>query len=78
MGWRVIVYDRFGQHRQFVKDLLSLPGVEYHPFTIYQLVQPEKYNQEFYAQQGSSFKAFYKMVSWSKKVMCDMLTLYKD
>lgn len=33
MGWRVIVYDRFGMHRAYVKDLLQLPGVDYYPFT---------------------------------------------
>lgn len=33
MGWRVIVYDRFGLHWQFIKELLSLPGFDYYPFT---------------------------------------------
>jgi hypothetical protein len=30
---RVIVYDRFGLHYQEIKDLLSLPGIDYYPFT---------------------------------------------
>ena len=33
MGWRVVVYDRFGLHWQFIKELLSLPGFDYYPFT---------------------------------------------
>jgi hypothetical protein len=27
------VYDRFGLHYEHVKELLSLPGVDYYPFT---------------------------------------------
>jgi hypothetical protein len=30
---RVIVYDRFGLHQVDVQSLLSLPGVDYYPFT---------------------------------------------
>eukprot|EP01034_Spumella_vulgaris_P034029 gene34029-41965_t len=47
MGWRVIVYDRFGLHESFLRDLLSLPGVDYYPYTLYQLAMPSKYNQEY-------------------------------
>ncbi len=31
--FRVIVYDRFGMHKSYLKDLLRLPGVDYYPFT---------------------------------------------
>eukprot|EP01032_Pedospumella_encystans_P020877 gene20877-23708_t len=51
MGWRVIVYDRFGMHEKEVKSLLKLPGVDYYPFTVYQLTQPTKYNRDYALKQ---------------------------
>lgn len=33
LGWRVIIYDRFGFHYQYLRELISLPGVDYYPFT---------------------------------------------
>ena len=30
---RIIIYDRYGFHYEFVKELLKLPGVDYFPFT---------------------------------------------
>lgn len=33
LPFRVIVYDRFGLHHAEVKSLLSLPGVDYYPFS---------------------------------------------
>ena len=38
LGWRVIVYDRFGFHREFIEDLLPLPGFDYYNYTIFQQV----------------------------------------
>lgn len=65
MGWRVIVYDRFGVHREYVKDLLHLPGVDYYPFTAYQLVQPSKYNARYRDSMATTMRTFYKMeVNW--------------
>lgn len=70
--YRVIVYDRFGMHYEYVKELLDLPGVDYYPFTVYELAQPKKYNPEYLARQGTDLKSFYKLeVNWgysSKKV----------
>ena len=40
LGWRVIVYDRFGFHREFIEDLLPLPGFDYYNYTIFQQVNP--------------------------------------
>ena len=37
MGWTVIVYDRFGLHRAYLEELLALPGVFYHPYTVLQV-----------------------------------------
>lgn len=33
MGWLVIVYDRFGLHREFLEELLDSSGLHYHPYT---------------------------------------------
>lgn len=65
MGWRVIVYDRFGMHYDFIKELLHLPGFDYYPFTVYQLTEPSKYNAEYASKQECVLKSFYKMeVNW--------------
>lgn len=61
LGWYVIIYDRFGFHKQYVEDFIGLPGVDYHPYTVFQLTQPSKYNSEYAAKQSSTFKYFYKM-----------------
>lgn len=61
LGWRVIIYDRFGLHRDFITPLLHLPGIDYHPYTIFQLVNPGKYNLDFASKQGTERKFFYAM-----------------
>ena len=61
LGWKVIVYDRFGYHREFIEDLLSLPSFDYHNYTIFQIVNPMKYNNDYAAKQGFGYKIFYKM-----------------
>lgn len=59
-------------HYAFVKELLDLPGVDYFPFTLYELAQPNKYNIQYLERQGTDLKSFYKMeANWgysSKKV----------
>jgi hypothetical protein len=65
MGWHVIVYDRFGLHQEFIRELLDLQGVDYYPYTIFQITQPKKYNDAYKEQMGTEYKAFYKMeVNW--------------
>ncbi len=65
MGWQVIVYDRFGLHKEYLKKLVKLPGVDYYPYTVFQLVQPQKYNVDYKKSMGVEYKAFYKMeVNW--------------
>jgi hypothetical protein len=49
LGWRVIIYDRFGMHREFVESILTLAGLDYHPYTVFELAQPSVYNKEYYA-----------------------------
>eukprot|EP00981_Chlorochromonas_danica_P013524 scaffold6421_cov251-Ochromonas_danica.AAC.18 len=74
LGWHVIIYDRFGFHRPFLEDLLKLPGVDYYPFTVYQLAQTSKYNTKYRESQGTEMKTFYKMeVNWgfSSKKLAD-------
>lgn len=46
LGWRVIVYDRFGLHYHFLKELLVLPGVDYYPFTGKYLCSPQTFSSE--------------------------------
>ena len=61
LGWKVIVYDRFGQHSEYVEEFVNLPGVDYHPYTVFQMVNPGKYNSEYAAKQGTDRKFYYKM-----------------
>jgi hypothetical protein len=61
LGWKVIVYDRFGFHREFIEDLLSLPGFDYHPYTMFQTVNPSKYSAEYGKNQGFGYKIYYSM-----------------
>lgn len=69
---RVIIYDRFGAHHAFIQDLLHLPGIDYYPYTVYELAQPSKYNLQYLRKQGTDLKSFYKTeANWgytSKKV----------
>jgi len=68
LGWKVIVYDRFGLHREFMQELAGLEGVDYHPFTVFQLVNPNKYNDAYAAAQGMDRKVFYQMEkNWGYK-----------
>ena len=61
LGWKVIVYDRFGFHREFIEDLISLPGFDYHPYTMFQTVNPSKYSAEYGKNQGFGYKIYYSM-----------------
>jgi hypothetical protein len=65
LGWTVLVYDRFGLHSKELKPLLALPGVHYFSYTVFQLVQPGKYNLEYASRLDTDYKAFYKMeINW--------------
>lgn len=68
----MIIYDRFGSHYAFIQDLLHLPGIDYYPYTLYELAQPSKYNLQYLRKQGTDLKSFYKTeANWgytSKKV----------
>lgn len=67
MGWSVIIYDRFGNHMEFLKELFHLPGIFYHPYTAFQLTQPLKYNYKMYAGQSFANKFYYTMEkNWVK------------
>jgi hypothetical protein len=72
----VIIYDRFGSHYTFIQDLLHLPGIDYYPFTVYELAQPSKYNPQYLRKQGTDLKSFYKTeANWgytSKKVRANL------
>jgi hypothetical protein len=56
IGWGVIVYDRYGMHRDFIKDMLHWPGFYYHPYTVYSITQPGKYTVQLQETTGSENK----------------------
>jgi hypothetical protein len=51
MGWAVIIYDRFGAHREHLEEFLTHPRLKYFPYTMFQLMFPETYNEEFMNSQ---------------------------
>jgi len=61
LGWRVIIYDRFGLHRDFVKGMFHVPGFDYYPYTVYQLAQPDKYDQSKVSSSDFQFRTFYPL-----------------
>ena len=86
LGWKVIVYDRFALHQEYLKDLIGTQsggGVDYHPYTVLQLVNPNKYNAAYSKAQGTDRKIFYKMEknwgfkgkgAWCDVLWCDVLS----
>lgn len=61
MGWQVIIYDRFGLHKEFLGDLIHQGPVSYHPYTVFQLANPKKYNDDYAAKQSTDRKYYYRM-----------------
>jgi hypothetical protein len=61
LGWRVIIYDRFGLHKEHMQSLLHLPGIDYYEYTVLQLAMPSKYNQKYKEEQGRDRKFYYRM-----------------
>lgn len=59
MGWKVILYDRFGLHRDFIADLLSSPALDYHPYTVFQLSNPDVYNEVYRSKLTFEDRYFY-------------------
>lgn len=67
MGWSVIIYDRYGFHKEYLSKIMHLPGVYYHPYTVFQLSAPNKYNSEHASKQSFGNKYYYKMEkNWVK------------
>lgn len=60
LGWRAIIYDRFGNHHEFLKSLLHLPGIDYYPYTILQMTVPTKYNSKYQKRQVFTEKFYYR------------------
>jgi len=59
VGWGVVVYDRYGMHRDFIKDMLHWPGFYYHPYTVYSITQPGKYTVQLQEAAGNENKVAY-------------------
>jgi hypothetical protein len=50
---RVIIYDRFGYHREYLEGIMSSPGLSYYPYTVFTLANPVKYSDQYAANQVS-------------------------
>eukprot|EP00601_Ochromonadales_sp_CCMP2298_P002646 CAMPEP_0173181470 /NCGR_PEP_ID=MMETSP1141-20130122/7298_1 /TAXON_ID=483371 /ORGANISM="non described non described, Strain CCMP2298" /LENGTH=273 /DNA_ID=CAMNT_0014104453 /DNA_START=172 /DNA_END=993 /DNA_ORIENTATION=+ len=51
-----------------------MPGVDYYPFTVFQLLQPSRYNKAHQTAMGTAYKTFYKMeMGWgyNSKILAD-------
>ena len=46
IGFRVVIYDRYGRHESFLRDLIDAGQVSYHPYTAFQLARPDLYNTD--------------------------------
>ena len=55
--------QRFGYHREFMKDFTGVEGIHYHPYTAYQLLYPETYSLAYAHTQSHSFK-YYSERGW--------------
>jgi hypothetical protein len=51
IGFQVVIYDRYGRHVEFIKDLIESHGVIYHPFTAFEIRDPEKFTNETAQQE---------------------------
>lgn len=49
LGFRVVIYDMFGWHYSFVKDLLDtgVYDIVYHPYTMLQLLLPDIFSYQY-------------------------------
>lgn len=46
LGFQVVVYDRYGRHVEFMRELIEECYVIYHPFTAYEVGLPGEYSAE--------------------------------
>jgi hypothetical protein len=55
LGFRVVIYDMFGWHYSFVKDILKtgVYDIVYHPYTMLQIIQPDVFSYEYASNQVS-------------------------
>jgi hypothetical protein len=51
LGWRVIVYDRYGLHADVMSEFSSLPEVIYHGRTVFENLFPSSFNKDIAASQ---------------------------
>jgi hypothetical protein len=62
LGWRVIIYDRYGAHKKFLDPLLQTSAaslLHYHPYTVFTQIFPVLYNTETLDTNSSEFKHYY-------------------
>jgi hypothetical protein len=59
MGYLVIIYDRFGNHKSHLDSFMDNEWFEYHPFTIMQVAYPEKFTRTMARKQDTEFKRYF-------------------
>ncbi|CAE7481574.1 unnamed protein product, partial [Symbiodinium microadriaticum] len=52
MGWTVIVYDRYGLHKDVIADFKDNVQLNYFPFTVFQSIFPDRYNVALSKQEA--------------------------
>lgn len=55
MGWLVIIYDRFRSHYNDIVPCMNNHNFRYHPFSAFELINPEYYSKEFEKKQVTIF-----------------------
>jgi hypothetical protein len=56
LGWHVIIFDRYGRHREYLQEFFRYTvAFHYHPFTILELILPQIYNESAALNEVCSF-----------------------
>lgn len=58
LGWVLLIFDRFGLHKEFLQDFIDTDDVHYHPYTAYQLLYPTIYDASLASKQPQSFRYY--------------------
>jgi hypothetical protein len=53
LDFTIVIFDRFGLHSEIVKQYFGKYDIRYHPYTLLQVIEPEKYNDAYKAAMVS-------------------------
>jgi len=59
LGYLVIIYDRFGWHRDYLTDFIGTEGFQYHPYTSMQVAHPQKYGESYIRKQNFEYQYYF-------------------